>query len=68
MNHYEKVLLDKMVGLARDFRTARDMNNPNADMYADEVMLLLDCIVDFREPPKSLAVEGGYGMMAVSEE
>ena len=55
MNRYESVLLDKMVEIRR---------NGDPDQAA---LLLLDCIVDFREPPKGLEVTDGYGAMAVPD-
>ena len=56
MNRCEKVMLDRMA----DMRYT--MTHANAD-YLDEILLLLDCVVEWRYPPESLAVEDGCGAM-----
>ena len=61
MNHYEKVVLDKMVELRKD-----DIADECADREGT-IITLLDCIIGFREPPKEIPVEDGYGAMAVVE-
>ena len=60
MNRYESLVLDKMVELRKMslFYTSAEMAP-----YNDKILLLLDCIVDFREPPKTVAVEDGFGVM-----
>lgn len=58
MNRYEAILLDKMVELKLAY------NEERAVHYVDEILVLLDCICDFREPPRSLDVGDGYGAMA----
>ena len=59
MNRYESVILDKMV----DIRQGDYDGNHEDGVRA--VLLLLDCICDFREPPRALDVEDGYGALAV---
>ena len=54
MNRYEAILLDKMV----DIR-----NSSPSDAANRQILVLLDCICDFREPPRALDVEDGYGAM-----
>ena len=63
MNRYEAILLDKMVDIWRDNRDAWD---DRLDGAANKVFLLLDCICDFREPPRALDVEDGYGALVDS--
>ncbi len=68
MNRYESIILDKMVDYRIDMREAT--RNNDIGQYANDVqtmnndiLLLLDCICDFREPIKSLDVSEGYGAM-----
>ena len=68
MNRYESVILDKMVELRKeenDLASGVHGNDVAVEMslIGAEIMLLLDCIVDFRNPPVSLAVEDGCGAM-----
>ena len=65
MNRYESILLDKIVNLykAKSFT----MNADNEREVDERIFLLLDCICEFREPPTGIAVEEGYGAMAVVE-
>ena len=58
MNRYESVLLDKMI----DIR-----NSSPSDAANRQILVLLDCICEFREPPREIQVEEGYGAMAVAE-
>ena len=74
MNRYESILLDKMVDIERT-RLALGENNvlPAQDKQANDefvsdVLLLLDCICDFREPPRALDVADGYGALATVDE
>lgn len=60
VNKYESVVLEKMVDIWREGRTAGMSEQKQA---VDNVLVLLDCIVDFREPPSELAIEDGYGAM-----
>ena len=69
MNRYEAILLDKMVDIERT-RLALGENNvlPAQDKQANDgfvsdILLLLDCICEFREPPRALDVADGYGAM-----
>lgn len=68
MNRYESIILDKMVDYRIDMREAT-MNNDIGQYTNDvqtmnnDILLLLDCICEFREPPKSLDVSDGYGAM-----
>ena len=69
----EAILLDKMVDEMRTIREIKESRSLNENMNeftraGDNIMLLLDCIVDFREPPKSLAVEDGHGAMVKGEK
>lgn len=71
MNHYEKVLLDKMVDMDNSRREAianNDIHQYNNDirMLENDILLLLDCICEFREPPREIQVEEGYGAMVVA--
>ena len=61
MNRYESILLDKIVNLykAKSFT----MNADNEREVDERIFLLLDCICDFREPPRALDVADGYGAM-----
>ena len=54
VNYYESILLDKMV----DIR-----NSSPSDAANRQILLLLDCICDFREPPRALDVDEGYGAL-----
>lgn len=62
MNRYESVLLDRMVALykAKCFIAVDNHAEKECD---EQIMLLLGCIAEFREPPKSLDVSEGYGAM-----
>ena len=57
MNRYEAILLDKMVDIRQGDYDGNYENGVRA------VLLLLDCICDFREPPRALDVADGYGAM-----
>ena len=59
MNRYESILLDKMV----DIR-----NRSVGDAATQQIIVLLDCICDFREPPRALDVADGYGALATVDE
>ena len=61
VNKYESIVLDKMADIWRDGRNAGMSDQKQA---VESVLALLDCIVDFREPPESVAVEDGFGAMA----
>lgn len=66
MNRYEAILLDKMV--ATNDRLRRDktyMEEEEYDDFIHDILLLLDCICEFRELPRELDVADGYGAMAV---
>ena len=66
MNRYESILLDKMVDIRNrhlDSVTAHGFDAEQYEKATAKVLLLLDCICDFREPPRSLDVEDGYGAM-----
>ena len=54
MNRYESILLDKMV----DIR-----NSSPSDAANRQILVLLDCVCEFREPPRALDVADGYGAM-----
>lgn len=58
MNRYEAVLLDKMLDI-RAGGFDGDMEEAHR-----AIMLLLDCIAGFREPPRAIAVDEGYGALA----
>lgn len=62
MNRYEAVILDKMVEIWNEGRTA---GATRQQMAMDNLIVLLECICDFREPPRGLDVADGYGAMAV---
>lgn len=71
MNRYESILLDRMVELRNEENEiAGGVNDTDVvtEMVAlrEQQALLLDCICAFREPPKELPVEDGYGAMAVT--
>ena len=62
MNRYESILLDKIVSLKKQ------NNKPSADdklfserLYA--IGVLIDCVCEFREPPRETPVEEGCGAM-----
>ena len=61
MNHYEKVLLDKIVDIRHEFELAG--NDEQRDKCLCAIMLLIDCIYEFRDPPRPLDVTEGYGAM-----
>ena len=66
MNRYESILLDKMVDINNKLRD--NIVNGRGGGAEDErnirdILLLLDCICDFREPPRALDVADGYGAM-----
>lgn len=60
VNRYESIVFDKMADIWRDGRNAGMSDQKQA---VESVLVLLDCIVDFRNPPESLAVEDGCGAM-----
>lgn len=62
VNRYESVLLNKMVGFALANRYLT-VDNEAVRERERQILLLLDCIVDFRNPPESVAVEDGCGAM-----
>ena len=68
MNRYEAVILDKMVDIERERLDMRENGTykDNLVAYGDlasNILLLLDCICDFREPPKTEPLEGGCGKL-----
>lgn len=65
VNKHESVLLDKMADIWRD---GRDAGMADQKQAVEIVLALLDCIVDFREPPSELAVEDGFGAMVQEAE
>ena len=62
VNRYESIVLDKMVALAQANRYL-SVDNHAEEENKRQILLLLDCIVDFRNPPESMAVEDGCGAM-----
>lgn len=60
VNRYESIVLDKMADIWREGREAGMADQKQA---VESVLVLLDCIVDFREPMRELAVEDGCGAM-----
>ncbi len=60
VNRYESIVLDKMADIWREGRTAGMADQKQA---VESVLVLLDCIVDFREPPGEIAVDDGFGAM-----
>jgi hypothetical protein len=60
VNRYEAVILDKMVEIWNEGRTA---GTTRQQMAMDNLIVLLDCICDFREPPRALDVADGYGAL-----
>lgn len=65
VNRYESIVLDKMVTIRSLMRTCKDERQ--LDAYFDTIATLLDCIVDFREPPGGTPVEDGFGAMVDKE-
>lgn len=67
MNRYEAILLDKMVASNLKLRDGIILNltDEERERLIRDILLLLDCICDFREPPRALDVADGYGAMAV---
>ena len=63
MNRYEAILLDKMVDIWQDGVAAPYTIPKTQDERTRDILLLLDCICDFREPPRALDVADGYGAM-----
>ena len=66
MNRYESILLDKMVDINNKFRddiAANGFSTIAFEAACAKLLLLLDCICDFREPPRALDVADGYGAM-----
>lgn len=61
VNRYESIVLDKMADIWREGRVAGMADQKQA---VESVLVLLDCIVDFREPPREIAVDDGFGAMA----
>ena len=61
MNRYESILLDKIVYLKKAYSEER------VQAYLDEILLLLDCIIEFRAP-RELPVEEGCGAMVKAVE
>ena len=62
MNRYENVLLEKMVELhefAEDASSQPEIQNK----CTFAIHVLLDCVKGFREPPKGLSLEDGFGAM-----
>ena len=71
MNRYESILLDKMVDINNKYHdaiTARGYSDEVYEVRCAKVLLLLDCICDFREPPRALDVADGYGALATVDE
>ena len=69
MNRYESVLLDKIVDVwVTHGHAVESMNERSVTECEYAIANLLDCIVDFREPPKSLAVEDGHGVLVKGEK
>lgn len=60
VNRYESIVLDKMADIWRDGRNAGMSDQKQA---VESVLVLLDCIVDFREPLCGTPVEDGFGAM-----
>ena len=63
MNRYEAILLDKMVE-KNELINDCVASGASYDHYIRDILLLLDCICDFREPPRALDVADGYGALA----
>ena len=62
----ENILLDKMVKLNNnrlDAIAANGYDHDEQERFIGQILLLLDCICEFREPPRALDVEDGYGVM-----
>ena len=60
VNRYESIVLDKMADIWREGRTAGMADQKQA---VESVLVLLDCIVDFREQPGEIAIDDGFGVM-----
>lgn len=61
MNRYESILLDKMVDVWREHRAAESTREKGECEHT--VSSLLDCICDFREPPRGTPLEEGCGVL-----
>ena len=61
MNRYESILLDKIVVLNKLNKKADIDDSFGSRAYA--LGVLIDCITEFREPPKATPVEDGSGAM-----
>lgn len=61
MNRYESIILDKMVEIRRKWRAVAEPG-PKGDLEYT-LGTLLDCIIEFREPPRALDVGEGYGAL-----
>ena len=62
MNRYESIMLDHMVEnmeRARYFHAQND--DETAEAFKYNALLLLECVCDFRKPPKEIPVEDGEG-------
>ena len=66
MNRYESILLDKMVALNKHNKMTGVDDGFCCRAYA--VGVLIDCITEFREPPKETPVEDGCGAMVKAVE
>ena len=60
VNRYESIVLDKMSDIWREGRVAGMADQKQA---VENVLVLLDCIVDFRNPPCEIAVDDGCGAL-----
>lgn len=65
MNYYESKVAERIIALGQERRYIT-MDDQRRRGIEDDILMLVDCLVDFREPPKELAVEDGYGAMAVT--
>lgn len=66
VNRYEAILLDKMVENRRLVNAVVESGNGDDGCVmrlCQENETLLQCIVEFRDPPKQVAVHEGYGAM-----
>ena len=65
MNRYESIILDKMVDRGNALRESlvADIDNKERERLIHDILMLLDCICEFREPPRALDVADGYGAM-----
>lgn len=73
MNRYESIILDKMVDYRIDMREAtrnNDVGQYTNDVQTmnNDILLLLDCICEFRAPVEELAIEDGCGKLVVRDE